>query len=234
MPENILLLIFYFVLVFILAIFRKQLTFEIKGISLLILNTTKPGSWLYTIVFLPGTIIHELSHYLMAEVLRVKTGKITIFPGEEIEGEKSLGSIETIKTDPIRGFFIGISPLITGTISLIVLARLLGDVWAVKTPFWQTALLVYAVIVFSNSMLTSKSDRRYWPFMAVLSLGLYFLFQQIQLTPPERLQPLINQTLKTINSALILAFFLELSLIVVLFSLRLALERITNRRLQKN
>lgn len=235
MPENLLLLILSFLLIFILAIFKKQLTFELQGISLLVFNTPKPGRWFYTLLFLPGTILHELSHWLMAEALQVRTGKIQIFPEEKAEKEeKSLGSIETIKTDPLRGFLIGMAPLITGTAAIVALAGLLGDIWGASAPFWQTALLVYAVIVFSNSMLTSKSDKRYWPLMAALTLGTYWLLKQIKFTPPDTFANFLNQALSSINSSLVLALLLELGLIILLFILRLGLEKLFDKKVRKS
>src|SRR3989344_2045217 len=43
----------------------------------------KFGRAIIAILFFPGTIIHELSHWIIAEILRVKTGEISFIPQVE-------------------------------------------------------------------------------------------------------------------------------------------------------
>src|ERR1700681_939898 len=71
--------------------------------------------FLISFIFLPGIIIHELSHLLVASILFVKTGEIEFMPQVQDEGLK-LGSVSIAKTDPIRRFIIGVSPIILGTL----------------------------------------------------------------------------------------------------------------------
>lgn len=65
---------------------------------------------IFTLFFLLGTFIHELSHFLMAKILFVPVGNFSLFPkfkGRIIE----LGSVTVAKTDLIRGSLIGLAPL---------------------------------------------------------------------------------------------------------------------------
>lgn len=108
------------------------------------------------VLYLPGTILHELAHLLMAGVLFVPVGDLEVIP--KIEGSSvQLGSVQIAKTDPFRRMLIGVAPIIFG----------LGAIFAIffffqmffPTPnWWQIALLLYAVFVFANTMFSSKKD----------------------------------------------------------------------------
>ena len=62
------------------------------------------------ILFLPGTIIHELSHIIMAGICLVHVGEMDFLPQSSPEGVR-LGSAEIGLTDPFRRALIGVAPL---------------------------------------------------------------------------------------------------------------------------
>src|SRR3989344_1640880 len=133
----------------------------------------------FNLLLLPGVIVHELSHFFMAAMLGVPTGRITIFPQTQ-EGEKRLGSVEIAKTDPVRESLIGGAPVIISSLGLVALNRWQWENWTwAKLTQGQFWLWFYAVLALSNTMFTSRSDRRAWPFMVGVSLiaggGLYLL-----------------------------------------------------------
>lgn len=204
-----------------------------QGISILFFGSSKPGIVLYTILMLPGTIIHEISHWLVAELLQVPTGEITILPDpiEQDSMERKLGSVMTAKTDPIRGFLIGMAPLIVGTTLLMIISVLLGDNFSLNNLNWYSAGLIYAVIVLGNSMLVSRVDRRHLPFAAFFVLVIYLAFTRSGLTLPQQLAESIGQALKHINDALLLAVIFELAFISILLLVRKSLERIRGRKI---
>lgn len=145
------------------------------GLRLLLVSgfsqLSKWGVTIFNALLLPGVIVHELSHFFMAAMLGVPTGRITIFPHDQ-EGEKRLGSVEIAKTDPVRESLIGGAPIIISSLGLVALNRWQwtgGWTWLKLTQgqFW---LWFYAVLALSNTMFTSKSDRRAWPFMVGVSL----------------------------------------------------------------
>lgn len=145
------------------------------GLRLLLVSgfsqLSKWGVTIFNALLLPGVIVHELSHFFMAAMLGVPTGRITIFPHDQ-EGEKRLGSVEIAKTDPVRESLIGGAPVIINSLGLVALNRWQwtgGWTWLKLTQgqFW---LWFYAVLALSNTMFTSKSDRRAWPFMVGVSL----------------------------------------------------------------
>src|SRR3989338_4636235 len=106
-------------------------------------------------VFLPGVIIHELSHMLIAVILLVTVGDMEFSPKTSPNGVK-LGSVEIGKTDPIRRSIIGFAPvfvgmvLILGMIYFVVNNKLLG--------IGAVLLMLYFLFAVSNTMFSSTKD----------------------------------------------------------------------------
>lgn len=216
--------------IIVISTLRTRFLFELQGASLLIFGKSQPGMWLYALLMLPGTILHELSHWLMAEVLQVPTGEIRILPVAEDQGrEKKLGSVATARTDPFRGFLIGIAPFIVGIITLSLLGYLLEVGWGVYL-WWQLALVIYGLIVVGSSMLISRADRRYWPVM----IGLFFFVALVLYASGFSLSPsslqLLVSILNRINLVLGLTIGLNLVMILVFYLIRRSLEQMTRKR----
>src|SRR3989344_4103040 len=66
----------------------------------------------------PGTVVHELSHLFTAEILGVRTGKLTLAPESIRSEEIQAGSVAIAKTGPFRRAFIGLAPFFVGIASL--------------------------------------------------------------------------------------------------------------------
>src|SRR5258706_5245201 len=87
----------------------------------------------WSIIFLPGTVIHEISHFLLAAATGARTGKIEIFPEfleKELAGEEKsqgvrLGSVQVSRLNPIQGFLVGMAPFFSGLGLLVWLASLM-------------------------------------------------------------------------------------------------------------
>lgn len=97
-------------------------------------------------LFLPGTFIHELSHFLMAKILFVPVGKFNLIP-KTINNEFQLGSVTIAKTDLVRGTLIGLAPFLVGSFLLIYL---------LFNPI--SLLSIYLFLQIIHSMLLSFSD----------------------------------------------------------------------------
>jgi hypothetical protein len=220
------------ILIILLSALRTRLVYELSGTSLLLFGSTRPGLALYSIFVLPGTIIHELSHWLVAEILQVKTGEITILPElRGTGGDERLGSVMTAKTDPFRGFLIGIAPFVTGIGILLVLGRLLAIGWEEQFVWWQLLLLIYGIMVVGNCMLISKEDRRTWPVVIVLSLLIAFLLNRSGITISWTHQPWLTNTLMSINFVLGVTAGFNLVMIGGSYGLRRIIEHVTKKRI---
>lgn len=222
----------FVLLIITLSALRTRVVYELSGTSLLIFGSTRPGILLYSLLFLPGTIIHELSHWIVAEILQVRTGEITIFPDLTDKGEsRRLGSVATEHSDPFRGFLIGLAPFISGLGILVILGKLLSDGLSGGLVWWQIMLVVYGIMVISNSMMISKEDRRTWPFILIFLSIITFLFVYFRASLPPTTYDLLSTILLPLNSIMGVTAGLNLVMIGGLYSLRRIVQKITKRRI---
>jgi hypothetical protein len=140
---------------------------------------------IFSILFFPGVVLHELSHFLMAKILFVRTRGFSIIPKMMPEGYLRMGYVEVAESDIVRDALIGAAPLILGNlvVAYIAIYRLhLILLWDVLRNgqmdlFWMGvtllpkvpdfALWFYLTFAISSTMLPSQSDRHAW-----LPLGL--------------------------------------------------------------
>ena len=116
-----------------------------------------------SLIFMPGVIIHELSHFLVAVILFVPVGNMEFSPKKSADGVR-LGSVEIGKTDPIRRSIIGFAPVFVG------LMIVLGIVYFFTSNFLffkdkdyyiliaAIVAIVYLLFAISNTMFSSKRD----------------------------------------------------------------------------
>src|SRR3989344_8255063 len=157
---------------------RAVIAAHLQGITYLLSGHRRIGLFLYSLLFLPGIIIHELSHFFMAGFLGVRTGEITIFPSGKTEsGAERLGSVQIATTDIVRSSLIGIAPLFVGSISIIALTKwqfpqLLDSILAIQGVLNELVIegrqiiavplnfiWIYLIFAISNTMFASDSDR---------------------------------------------------------------------------
>jgi hypothetical protein len=116
------------------------------------------GMYLFAILFLPGTFIHEISHFMAALFLLVPVGKLELIPKfKEEGGGVDLGSVAIAKTDPVRRFLIGVAPFIFGIVIIFTILYLVStgkfiEIW------WGKILAGILIFEIANSMFASKKD----------------------------------------------------------------------------
>ena len=183
-----LLLIWLTVAYSLLFLFRSLLATEFTAIFLLLFNRPRWGRLIFNLCLLPGVITHELSHFFMAATLGIPTGDINILPHPEDKHDR-LGSVKIAPTDPLRESLIGAAPLIVSSLLLVALIRwqfpvlfsasvypadplsfIAAFIRELTLP--QTWLWFYLIFAISNTMFTSESDRRSWPFLVGVILVL--------------------------------------------------------------
>ena len=146
---------------------------------------------IFSILFFPGVILHEFSHFIMAKLLFVRTRNFSVIPKMMPEGYLRMGYVEVSETDIVRDSLIGAAPLILGNlvIAYIAIDRLnLIPLWEVlrngqMSLFWKGvawlpdipdfALWFYLTFAISSTMLPSESDRHAW---IPLGLSVVILF----------------------------------------------------------
>lgn len=142
------LLLFYFLSRRLMTLLHSHIR---KGIRSKMLAV-----YFISILFFPGTLFHELAHYVSAILLGVPTGTIRLFP--EISGNTAtLGSVEIAKTDPIRRFLVGVAPLFTGIAAITLLIHFGKDSQFASPPL-REIILGFFIFEIANSMFASDKD----------------------------------------------------------------------------
>ncbi len=112
-------------------------------------------------IFLPGTLIHEVSHWIIATILRVPTGELSIFPKVKDNGEVQAGKLEIAQTDPFRHALVGLAPMIVGTILIYTIGKIFfPDLSLILNSKFLilNSLGFYLLFVITSSMFSSKKD----------------------------------------------------------------------------
>jgi len=231
---------------------KRWINRHIQGLGMLLVGYNEGAMFLYFVLLLPGILIHELSHWLAANLMGVRTGKISLWPSRRPGNQMRLGSVRVARTDPFRASLIGVAPLISGSIAILIIGQLilgLGDlsevllvreweqVWEsilahLQTPdFWLWLYLIFAI---SNAMLPSETDREPWKpvllFVALAALFVYLTGWVHQV--PEVLATASLAGLSYLAYAFSLAIVVDAIFITVIAVLEVLVSRLTGKRVE--
>lgn len=240
--------IVWFVLVLVpLILLQRLLHREIQAVFLILTRNPGVTMGIFSLIFLPGVFLHELSHFLMAKILRVPTGGFSLFPQPLPDGRLQLGYVETGRADVIRDSLIGAAPLIAGTLFVAYVAiyqldmRVLWDVLrnGQMNLFWMGIgnlprtndfyLWFYLAFAVSSTMMPSQSDRHAW-LELVISVGVLIAIALLVGAGPwmvNNVAPLISNFLSSVAVIFGLSAALHAVLIVPFMFIRRVLERAT-------
>ncbi len=219
-------IVLFILILYSLGLLRHQISLLFQGISLLVFNSYTPGVILYSIFFLPGVIIHEMSHMLTAEILGVRTGRINIFPTEIKPGHIKMGSVESVKADPFREILIGIAPLVVSIILIFLLSFYLYS----GIPMVLLILILYLIFTFANTMFSSKEDMRsFWfiPLPVIAIIGIIYIFKiSVDIA---KISGLFDNYLILLNKALGLCLILDIFFLITVNILKVIIEKVTGK-----
>lgn len=153
------------------------MTKELSWLIFLITRSRNISNWILAIIFLPGTIIHEFSHAIMAKLLFVRVGHMELIP--QLHGESlKLGSVEVGKTDLVRNFLIGIAPFLVG-FTILMSVLYLSFAYQIFGINLVSLLILFIVFIITNTMFSSKKDMEgaieLVILIAIFSIALYFV-----------------------------------------------------------
>jgi len=235
-----------------LFLMKRWINRHIQGLGLLLMGDNETAMLLYFVLLLPGIIIHELSHWLTAKLLGVRTGEISLWPSKRPGNQMRMGSVRVARTDPFRASLIGVAPLISGSIAILIIGQLIlglgglgeillkgewGQIWKsllahIQAPdFWLWLYLIFAV---SNAMLPSETDREPWgPVLLFMCLAvlLFYLTGWVRQVP----EVLANASL---TSASYLAYAFSLTavadaiFIAIIAIFEALVSRLTGKRVE--
>lgn len=232
-----------------LIFLQRILHREIQAVFLI--PTRNPGltMGLFSLLFIPGVFLHEFSHFVMAKILRVPTGRFSLIPQPLSDGRLQLGYVETGRSDVVRDSLIGAAPLIAGTLFVAYVAiyrldmRILWDTFrnGQYNLFWMGVgmlprvqdfpLWFYLAFTVSSTMMPSQSDRHAWIDLAV-SIGILFGIAMLLGAGPwilSRVAPVLNNFLSSVALIFGLSSIIHAILIVPFMFLHRVLARATGR-----
>ena len=230
-----------------LLILQRSLHRNIQAIFLLLTKRAEISLALFSLLFFPGVLIHEVSHFLVARLLGVGTGRFSLIPRAMPNGRLQLGYVETAKTDILRDTLIGAAPLVAGglfvayaglnrlgleAVWVAIQSMQASQVWAAlgliseQQDFW---LWFYLTFVVSSTMLPSAADRRAWPSVGIVLVVLLALalVSGAGQWMTETLSPLVNRALLALDIVLGISVLFHLALLPLIWVIRRLLEKLT-------
>jgi hypothetical protein len=145
-------LVWFLALLAALAALQRRLHFETQAVFLLLTGRAEVALVLFALLFFPGVLLHEVSHFVVARLLGVRTARFSLLPqvlparasrtaarSGKVKSRPSggarlqLGFVETVAVDPLREALIGTAPLIAGSAFTLYAGLLplgLPTVWA--------------------------------------------------------------------------------------------------------
>jgi hypothetical protein len=160
----------------LLYVLARRFTQSLFLTSFRVTKSRSVSVTILTLFLFPGTVVHELSHLFTAEILGIRTGKLTLVP-ESIKGQDiTTGSVAISHSDPFRRALIGIAPLFNGSIILGIIAYFLPT-WIdgfISAPSLSAGIpligALYGVLTVSTTMFSSPEDMK-----GVIPVGILFL-----------------------------------------------------------
>ncbi|MFZ2362050.1 MAG: hypothetical protein WA040_22115 [Anaerolineae bacterium] len=236
-------LLAFALLVMLLYWLQRWISQHLQGVGILLFSSSNAGMALLWFVLLPGVLLHEGSHWLMAKLLGVPTGRLRLSPS--VQGKQVvLGSVEVKRTDPVRDSLVGLAPFLAGTLALLAIgywvfdAASLGLAW--QRGAWNqiaelllgafqiddAALWLYLIFAVSNAMMPSPSDRESWRlvlvYLAVVA-AVMLVFGWLPSLPASMIDALTGG-LRTLTYAFALALLIDLVFAAALALLELLLS----------
>ncbi len=161
----------------ILAVLSRQVSLRTQLVTLYLTGSADMAAVVVFLVFIPGILVHEASHWLVAKLLGLKTSRFRVWP--EPRGKQiGLGSVSVQSGGTWRDSIVGLAPLFVGTLlialigaqifrsDLMIVALTQGRWLDSIRAFFQAMstadgfLWAYLLFAIGNTMLPSSSDRQ--------------------------------------------------------------------------
>jgi hypothetical protein len=239
---------------FLMYPLKRWISSHIQGVAFLLTASPKVAMWVYWALFLPGTFLHEFSHWLTANLLGVKTTRFSLWPQMKKGGELQMGAVVIQGSDPIRHSLIGLAPLIFGSLAVLLIgqgrlqlgrlgeAMTSGNVEVIGETLSYILLLpdvwlwIYLIFAVSNAMLPSASDRESWrTVLLYLTLALALAIGLgLNPTMPEQLQAIGLAIIAYLLSAFVITIGVDLFFLVIIAVTETLATWMLGRRVQYN
>ena len=235
-----------------LVFLQRLLHREIQTVFLILTRNQTFTVGLFSLLFFPGVLLHELSHFLVARLLGVRTGRFSLIPQVTADGRIILGYVETARADVVRDSLIGAAPLIAGGLFLAFVSAPQLELYTLlefaQTGrfdfFWQALAVIpqvndfplwfYLTFAVSSTMLPSSADRHAWTPLAVWVGALLALIIIAGAGPwmLEHVAPPLNGFLGSVATIFGLSAAVHLILLMPTYLTHRLLSRVTHLDVQ--
>jgi hypothetical protein len=212
-------------------------------------GTRDTGITVYLLIFYPGVMLHEITHFFAAALLGVPTGEIVLLPKRQAapDARVTLGSVKVGKSDFLRESLIGAAPFFSGCaliyclVAIFIKPILIGAGYTLgglvthlpALVTWQLMLALYLILTIGNTMFSSREDIRSWPVVLIVSLLILGILSVMGLTGNVELA--VYPYLVLVLRPLILSFLVVLAvdgfMVGLMWCWQKILERLTHRRI---
>lgn len=239
-------IVLFFVLFAVMLFLQRWLQQHIQGLTYAVTGNAGCAVRVLFFVLLPGVLLHELSHWLVANLIGVRTGKVSIGLGKMRGKHFSLGSVTVERSDPLRESLIGVAPFIFGILAVWALMGFGFGLWspssleqvfsvisaALSDPLTWVAL--YFVFAVSTSMIPSESDREPWGVIIAIFVGIGALALILGWSP--NITPDLLATAHQVLNTLIFVFGIIVvvngALAILIFLLEWGFGTVTQRKVR--
>jgi len=181
---------------------------------------------LVSFLFFPGTVIHEMGHFVAATVLNLKVYEIRLFPQWK-KNQIKLGSVFYEKKDFLRGILVGVAPIFFGLIFFWFLAKFH------LFPNSQIGLNIffgYIIFSVSSTMFSSKQDLIEFGLIVpllIIIIGMIYIFNiRLDILLDNRLlKEGLNSFFKDISFYLFFSIIINTVLIIFFKIFRILLHK---------
>jgi hypothetical protein len=212
---------------------RRLIQRQLVSLVILMGGTQQQAVMVYSVIFLPGVMVHELTHFMTAAVLGVRTGDINIMPKFDTSVRNNnriaLGFVKIEKTDIFRESLIGASPLMAGFVILGILINFISRNLSFN---WQLLLALYGILTITNTMFVSREDTRAFLPIGILGGVLLIFFWWLNWLSPIffQIKKVGEPLLLPAGISLVLVMIIDFGWWICLKLWQFILEKITRKR----
>jgi hypothetical protein len=226
----------------VLAWLSRQISLQLQSATY---RVTRSSGYVIVVLFLlllPGIIVHEGAHWLVARLVGLKTGKFRVWP--KAQGKHiGLGSVSVQRGKLWQDSLVGLAPLLLGSALITLISQnflaadrvtttlanglLIDSLTALGHALQSTdgALWLYLLFTIGNAMMPSASDREpLAPLLLYAGLtSVLYIVLGLPLAPFASALAWLTPTLQSLTSAFVFTIILDLAALFILFVLNLLL-----------
>lgn len=224
-------LVIFSAIIILLYFISRSITNSIYLLLYLLSRNRKLSLIVLSLFFLPGTIIHEVSHWIVATVLRVPTGELSILPTINEGTKVQAGKLMIGKTDPFRYTLIGLAPIFSGLAIIYILGKFffpdLSSILNTKYLILNTSFC-YLLFSISATMFSSKKDLESMKVALPLTILLFtsFYVVGIKVKLENNLIAKITEFITRLNYYLLFSSIIDFLILITVHLKLLLVEKI--------